>query len=191
MKRKAIVLIIPLLIAFVVPFPTGAGERPEKGCEIGIVSGVGTGHSTAGNYHPILLATRLAWDIRKVLPQLAIWNGNLSFIFEPQVNPAFSPHTDVELGLGLGLRYIYKWSERLAPYLLGTFGPHFITLQDEDQKNGFLFSTAFEAGLCFYLDNSSFFQLGYRFRHLSNGGLWEPNGGLNSHFLTIGYTWLF
>lgn len=50
-------------------------------------------------------------------------------------------------------------------------------------------STSFEfcetLGIGFRLKPS--LDIGYRFRHLSNGGIRQPNGGINAHFLRIGW----
>lgn len=163
-----------------------AGEPSEKSSQMGIIAGFGTGPSSEGTYHPILVALHFSFKIAHPVPY-----GTFSIVLEPQVNPAFSPHREIEGGLAIGFKYAYQLSNHLFPYLMGTFGPHYITFRSEDQENGFLFSSTLEAGLAFKLPRDNQLQIGYRFRHLSNGGLKVPNGGLNTHFFTVGYAFLF
>ncbi len=159
--------------------------------ESGFITGMGTGGTSEGDYNPILLIWHLGSDLKKYLTPLRDHKGTLSFVLEPQVNPAFNPHTDIEFGVGIGLKYAYPVTEKISPYIMGTVGPHFFTLKNEDQATGFVFANTFGAGLYFYLDKKSAINLGYRYRHISNAGIKDPNGGINTQFGVIGYSIFF
>ncbi len=159
--------------------------------EIGLITGIGTGNSSEGHYHPILVTLRLAADVRKYIPTLDVPRGTLFLLCEPQVNPAYAPESNIEFGIGFGLQYNYHLSDRFSPYIMGTVGPHYMTLQDRDQENGFVFASTIGAGLCTHLDKKSVLYIGYRYRHLSNAGTHEPNNGINTHFFTFGYALRF
>ena len=159
--------------------------------ESGIVTGFGTGSTSEGQYQPILLAWHLAADLKKYWKPLEGHQGILSFVLEPQINPSFGPSTDIEFGVGVGIKYMYPVTGRISPYVLGSVGPHFITVQDRDQANGFIFASTVGAGIYYYLDKKSAINLGYRLRHMSNAGLKSPNSGINNHFGTIGYSVFF
>ena len=152
---------------------------------------MGTGGTSEGDYNPILLIWHLGSDLKRYLAPLNEHKGTLSFILEPQVNPAFNPRTDIEFGVGVGLKYAYPVTEKISPYIMGTVGPHFFTLKNEDQATGFVFANTFGAGLYFYLDKKSAINLGYRYRHISNAGIKDPNGGINTQFGVIGYSIFF
>ena len=118
-------------------------------------------------------------------------HGILSLALEPKINPVFNPETDVEIGISFGLKYRYPISERWSVYALGTVGPHLITVQTKDQANGFVFFNTAGAGLSFFLTKKSAVNLEYRFRHVSNAGFKEPNGGIDSHIVAFGYSLFF
>ncbi|MFA7464880.1 MAG: acyloxyacyl hydrolase [Syntrophales bacterium] len=159
--------------------------------ESGFITGMGTGSVTKGDYEPILLIWHLAADLKPHLRFLGNHRGTLSFICEPQINPAFNPDTDVEFGVGFGLKYMYPVTDRISPYVMGSVGPHFITVQDNDQATGFIFADTIGAGVYYHLTTKSAVHAGYRFRHMSNAGLKSPNSGINTHFGTIGYSVFF
>ena len=67
-------------------------------------------------------------------------------------------------------------------------GPTVLTEHDFGTKDlGSLFQFTSHGGI--NVDLASKLRLGYRFQHMSNGGLASPNPGLNTHMLCI--SWLF
>lgn len=159
--------------------------------ESGVVVGVGSGSIAEGYYNPILLIWRVGWDLKKVFPGLEKYRGTFSAYIEPQVNPVFNPETDVELGVGVGVKYRYAVTDRFSWYVMGSVGPHFITVKSQDQANGFIFSDTIGAGCSLMLTEKSSVDLEYRFRHLSNCGFENPNVGINNNFIAIGYSRFF
>jgi hypothetical protein len=86
---------------------------------------------------------------------------------------------------------MYPFTDRLSIYIMGSVGPHYISIVTKDQANGFIFSDVIGTGLYYYLSKDSAINVGYRVRHLSNAGLAEPNGGIDTHFGVIGYSVFF
>ncbi|MCX7981673.1 MAG: acyloxyacyl hydrolase [Syntrophales bacterium] len=180
MKKRRIGILSVLFFLLILGIsPCIASNRGDKSAEIGYVLGIGYTHTSEGNYHPILAAFQLTFNL-KISPS---WH-NFYLLLEPQVNPAVASQGEIESGVGLGFKYVFHGHRILHPYLLGTFGPHYITFRCPEQENGFLFASTLEAGVSIQLDKKSYLQFGYRFRHLSNGGL-------NSHFFTTGYFMAF
>ena len=160
--------------------------------ESGLLIGYGTSNIADGrHYEPILLIWQLSKDLRPYWEPLKKHQGSLSFIFEPQLNLAFNPRSDVEFGIGLGLKYTYPLMDRLHLYILGSTGPHYMALQTDEQASGFIFADTVGVGLSYRLTPGSAISLGYRYRHLSNAGLKSPNSGVNTQFFTIGYSAYF
>lgn len=188
---------------FIVPGGTACAEPPlaDPGTakierfpfitESGGIAGVGTGSLPEGSYRPILLIWHLAADLRNHVSPLKDHRGTLSVICEPQVNPVFDPRTDVEFGVGLGLKYMYPVTDRISPYIMGSVGPHYISVQTEKQASGFIFADTIGAGIYYFLDKKSAVNIGYRFRHVSNADLKSPNGGIDTQIGTIGYSVFF
>ena len=168
----------------------GSAEKPWF-TESGFVTGIGSGAITEGQYRPVLLIWHLAKDLKPYFSSLENHRGTLSAIFEPQVNPVFSPRTDFEAGIGLGFNYRYPVTEKLSPYAMASVGPHYISVQTENQANGFIFADTVGAGFYYFLTQKSAIDFGYRLRHMSNAGMKTPNGGINAQFGTVGYSVFF
>lgn len=158
--------------------------------EAGLTFGFGTSDIKEGKYEPILLIFRLGEDIKQLCPALSSHKGRLTLFLEPQLNPVLNL-SEYEVGIGIGLEYKYPLAEKWSAYVMGSVGPHYISAETEDQARGFVFADSVGAGLYFFAIDNTAFNIGYRYRHLSNGGTKSPNGGINSHFGTIGYFYFF
>ena len=93
--------------------------------------------------------------------------------------------------MGIGLKYMYPVTDRISPYIMGSVGPHYISVQTEKQASGFIFADTIGAGIYYFLDRKSALNIGYRFRHVSNADLKSPNGGIDTQIGTIGYSVFF
>ena len=98
------------------------------------------------------------------------------------------PRSDVEIGLNFGVSYtqplFYKLKLTAA---IGT-GPHFISLNTSRQAHGFLFSDNIELGLAYPVSKMIDVNLKARYRHISNAGFKDPNGGIENLFFVLGIT---
>jgi len=169
----------------------GDREQIHAFSESSFITGIGTGKIPEGNYQPLLLILHLGMDAQKYFPTLRKNRGHLSFILEPQVNLVAMPDENYEFGLGMGMQYRYPLTAKLSGYLLGSTGPHYISVITATQANGFIFANTLGGGLYYFLGNDSALNLGYRWRHLSNADLALPNGGINVNFITLGYSFFF
>jgi len=159
--------------------------------ESAFITGFGSDSIPEGDYQTVLLVWHLGINLDRVFPSLKSHRGKLTFFLEPQFNPVTNPKDDYEFGVGLGFQYQYPIMEKMSLYALGSVGPHYISVVTEDQANGFVFSDMVGAGLYFHLTDKSAINVGYRFRHLSNGDTVKPNTGIDSHFGVIGYSVFF
>ena len=195
-KAFLAVLIVTIVLFF--PAYSTAGTTDINSCnkrlltESGIIIGYGTGNiSGEKHYEPILLIWHLGCDLKRFIPKLEDHQGTLSLYIEPQINPVFNPETDLEFGVGIGLKYLHPLTERISAYIFGSIGPHYITVKTKNQANGFLFSDTIGAGISFFLTEKSSLNLEYRYRHMSNADLEKPNRGIDTHFGMIGYSVYF
>ena len=159
--------------------------------ESSVIVGYGTGDVEEGNYEPVLLIWRLGMNLKQFFPSLEDHSGTLSAYVEPQINPIFDRETDIEFGVGLGLKYMHSLSDSVGAYLVGSVGPHYISVKTSDQANGFIFSDTIGAGLSFFITEKSAITVEYRLRHMSNAGMAKPHGGINTHFGTVGFSVFF
>ncbi len=119
-----------------------------------------------------------------------IW-GRLALYAEYQFTQASSTpniDSDYEFGLNLGLQFRQPITDALGATVAVGSGPHFITVETGKQANGFIFSDNFEAGIQYHIAslNTTIVAKG-RYRHISNAGLAEPNGGIDNFFLVLGF----
>jgi len=159
--------------------------------EMAIITGLGASNIPEGNYQPILLIGHLGIDLKRYFQKLENHRGIFSFFLEPQFNTVVNPTRDFEFGIGIGVQYLYPLTDKLSTYVMGSIGPHYISVVTRREANGFIWSDFIGAGLYYYLTKDSAINAGYRFRHLSNADFAMPNGGINTNFATIGYSVFF
>jgi hypothetical protein len=182
-------ILTPLAASFAAE-PEGL-QGPSLFSEVGCLIGAGSGNLPEGHYQPSLFILHLAVDLQRYFPPLEKHPGRLTAFAEPQFNAAARPKANLECGIGFGLRYTYPLTERLSAYLLGSVGPHYITVVTQKQANGFVWADSLGAGLFVHLTKGSAINIGYRFRHLSNAEMALPNGGINTHMVLVGYSLFF
>ena len=161
--------------------------RIARDTESAFIGGIGIGNLPEGHYQATLLIWHLGLDLKKYFPRLSTYRGSLTVFLEPQFNLARNPDDNFEFGAGIGIQYRYPLSERLSGYILGSTGPHYISLVTQDQASGFIFSDTLGCGLYYFLKENSALTIGYRYRHMSNARTRLPNGGIDMDFLTLGY----
>jgi hypothetical protein len=159
--------------------------------EMGFITGFGSGNIPEGTYQPILLIGHFGVDMKRYFQGLKDHRGTVSVFLEPQFNPVFSPQTDFELGIGVGIQYMYPVMDKLSIYVLGSVGPHYISVVTIQQANGFIFADTVGAGFYYYLTKDSAINVGYRLRHISNANCSSPNFGINTNFGVLGYSVFF
>jgi lipid A 3-O-deacylase len=156
--------------------------------EVGLITGFGYGKVIAGDYFTVPLIVHLGVDMKRWFPSLKDRRDTLTFFLEPQFNLAFGFESDIETGVGIGLKYNYPLNDTVSAYGLISVGPHYISVNTPEQSNGFLFADTIGAGLNIFLSREVALDVGYRFRHMSNAGTVYPNDGINSHIGVIGIT---
>ncbi|MBW2560693.1 MAG: acyloxyacyl hydrolase [Deltaproteobacteria bacterium] len=191
--RDAFILLIVLTILVVADRADAeVGQTWPAVSESGVVIGYGEGNIREGTYRQMLMIWHVGFNLKEFSSGRSDGRKNtLSWYLEPQINPSFSPRTDVEFGVGVGLKYMHHITDRLSAYVMASVGPHWMTLQTDDQANGFIFSDMVGVGLAIFVTDNSSLNLEFRQRHLSNGGLASPNLGINSSFGAVGYSVFF
>lgn len=76
----------------------------------------------------------------------------------------------------------------ITPYIEGGVGIHLMSESElGDRDFDILFTFGSHAGAGFRFGPQDQFELGYRFQHLSNAGLGDPNPGINFHLIKLLY----
>jgi len=94
-----------------------------------------------------------------------------------------------DFGLTPAFRFQQKNPSGWAPYVEGAIGFHLISPTQINTERRF--STAFQfgdhVGFGVRLGEHQQFDLGYRFQHVSNGGIKKPNSGINFNEVRFAY----
>ena len=118
--------------------------------------------------------------------------NDLWVYLEPQfVWVHFSPKdkNEVEFGANLGLEYRLNISAQTAFIAAIGSGPHYISVETKQQAKGYIFSDNFTAGIRHRPGGSGIgLDLKFRYRHISNAGIKNPNKGIDSWFVIFGAT---
>ncbi|CAE6689396.1 acyloxyacyl hydrolase [Paraburkholderia haematera] len=143
------------------------------------------------DHHLEKLDLGLVWD-----PNLTWWkigDWHFSLIGEAHVAWWHTNEGDVhenigEFGVTPIIRFI-KGSGAIRPYIEAGAGIRL--LSSPTISSDYTVSTAFQfasmAGIGVQFGNLQQYQAGYRFQHISNGGIKEPNPGINFHQLYLQY----
>ena len=138
------------------------------------------------SYNPVLILGYYNVPLTKTEHNYAF-----SWYLEPQFNPVLlgKKLRDMEFGMNTGIAFSYRLGDNYHAYAAIGVGPHFITVKTASQSRGFIFSDNFILGLkrnFFMQDKSYDLNIQYRFRHISNANIMQPNKGIDNHFLIFG-----
>lgn len=163
-----------------------SGNTIKRFKTAGGVTGFGNSVNTTTKYQPIFFAGDFSWSFTKK-PKKKVF---LSWYFEPQINPVLTPRPlDIEFGTNLGLRNYIRINRNLLLYQMLGSGPHYISAEVSRQANGFIFSDNLAVGSFIRLnDKDLFLNLQFRIRHMSNAGLQDPNGGIDTWNVLVGFS---
>ncbi|MEL7123164.1 MAG: acyloxyacyl hydrolase [Bacteroidota bacterium] len=131
-----------------------------------------------------------------LLGNYTLWTLKRFTIYgESQLTQASSPfrsQIEFEFGVNFGLRYRFIQAKNwILEGAIGA-GPHYITIETRRQANGFIFSDNFELGTThFFKGINTGLNFKLRYRHISNAGLKNPNGGIDNLFVVMGITSVF
>ncbi len=159
--------------------------------EITMTAGYGEGNTDDGAYQHLQLTVDIGFDLATFFPQLKHHRGVTSLFLAPAINPVISPETGVELGISLGIKHRIPLNKTWHVYFMGSVGPHYISVETEDQADGFIFFDSVGTGVSFFLTDRSAINFEYRFRHGSNASTHEPNRGIDSNIGSVGYSIFF
>lgn len=163
--------------------------------EIGLLSGYAfmseeINHSE--DFQAVLLSLRLGYDIKpwvkKIWPNFP---GELQFDIEPYIDPIVEPDSGVEAGSALLFKYSYPITKRLSPYIEAGSGLIYSSQHTFNQSTQWNFLDQAGGGIAYMLTDRASVSVGYRFRHYSNCGMKEPNGGVNSQVILCGVSYLY
>ena len=172
----------------------GIGDGFKCGTRsVGASAGGGFGMRAWGSEqrHDFVLGNvGLGWIVTDVKGRDAWWRGNLELRGEVFGGEQLEPSRYV-VGLTPELRYHFATGTRFVPFVQGGAGVSATDIKRPDLSTTFQFNLNAAAGVNVFVTDHVALNLEYRLFHLSNAGIKEPNGGVNSHLFMAGASWWF
>jgi hypothetical protein len=119
------------------------------------------------------------------------WGGNVEGLVQFMIGGQDHPEAAAFTGLNGGLRYHVRTGTRFDPFVSGSIGVAATDVGPPDLGGTFQFNQQIGAGARYLLSKRHAVTMAYAYWHVSNGGIREPNDGINAHLLSIGFAWLF
>ena len=136
--------------------------------------------------------TTASWGMTITEPRgKGIFDGALSLGVEAVLFHTRRPAESYNVGAMPYLRHVFGSRSVVRPYVEGGGGGMWGTLAGTpEQPSDVNFLLMAGAGLSWFFSPHAAVSLGYRFYHISNGGLGDPNSGLNYNYPFIGLSYL-
>ena len=194
MKRVALSNAILIFLLFTVR--PGFAEKPqEKSLEaIEVLSGFSSGElRKKDDYQLIPLIIALDFNLKPLTKRFYFDPAQLiQFQIESFISAAFSPNKNIEAGTAFALKLgLSPQHWKLQPYVKAGAGFVYITQQTLEQGTQFNFIEYGGAGIHYFVFKNTALTFEYRFRHLSNADIEEPNAGINSYLILGGICYSF
>ena len=139
----------------------------------------------AGEYQYTLF-TKGSWGVHgMVQPHIVFTRFNVND-GEPLDQNGF------EFGANLGLVMERHFTGRRGAFYAGvSSGPHFLQKETHRQTSGPIFSSALFFGYAHQITRHMVIDIRPGYRHISNAGIYIPNGGINNSTMTMGLFYHF
>ncbi len=135
---------------------------------------------------------RFGFDLKPFVEKFGIHlKGMLEILYEPFINTIIGPRDNVELGCAFLFRYSYPLTRKFYPYVEVGSGLYYMTLSAEEQSTQFNFIDQGGGGFSYFLRDDLALNVGYRFRHVSNCSIKQPNNGINANVYLAGMSYYF
>jgi len=117
--------------------------------------------------------------------------GSFEIGLEPLYQRYFDPVDAFFAGLGATFRYHFLSLGRLVPYAELAAAAGGTDLKVKEIRSDFAFMLWGGAGVSYFLTDRTAVYGGYRYQHVSNGGIERPNRGFESHTGVAGVSLFF
>ncbi|MFM8409474.1 MAG: acyloxyacyl hydrolase [Alphaproteobacteria bacterium] len=118
------------------------------------------------------------------------WHLDFQYVLEAWAGGTHSPYTSAfEIGVNpISLRLAWDRGQQFVPYLQGGLGVMYTSLQGVRTGGPFEFDELFGIGIEAFVTKRFALTVEYRYRHMSNAGIYEDNRGLDTQFVLFGIT---
>jgi hypothetical protein len=166
--------------------------KGARSLEVKVSRAFGTTAMGSNAAHDLWLAQVQAGLMLADVMEPKYWfGGNLEGLAQITAGGQDRPHAAYFTSLNAGLRYHFRTGTAVVPFLTGSFGIGITDIDDPDATGKFQFNEQGGVGLRYFLNREQAITVEYGLWHISNGGMREPNDGVNAHVFTVGFGWLF
>ena len=146
-----------------------------------------------GDYNSVPFFLDSNFDIRRYFYRKGIHPpGAVDLVWEQEAAYVFTPDNDTEVANNFLIKYGFlPVSSRWQPYFVGGAGTVFLTEHIHGQATQFNFNEYAGLGVQYFIKPQIALSVEYRFRHLSNADIKEPNDGVDSNFFLLGISFKF
>lgn len=173
----------------------GIGKGFAQGArsfELQIFRAIGMTDTGSNHEHDLTVAQgRFGFILAEVMEPSYWFGGNLEGTVAFFTGMQDEPEGAYIFGANPGLRYHFRTRTSIIPYLGGSFGVAITDIGTPDATGKLQFNQQACAGARFFIDPSHAVSIEYAYWHISNGGIREPNDGVNAHIVSVGFAWLF
>ncbi len=160
------------------------------GFGVGLPIGAARGSDLEDVRYSALLA-RWSVGVSDCVGQNAWYHGALNLGVEGILLFNHEPRSGFASGLTPLLHYEFLQRGRVIPYVEAGVGVVFVDFDLDKQADGLNFASQAGLGVRYVLSERSELILGWRFNHISNAGLRDPNTGLDSSLFLLGVNYHF
>ena len=171
----------------------GSGFR-EDTSQTGFALGAGFSIKGVGGTrsHDLAVASaNLGWIFSDIMGKNKWYRGNWELAGELFAGAQYSPHERSVGGCTGLIRYNFATGSRWMPFIEGGAGLSGTDIGRPDLATTFEFNNQGGAGVHYFFCDNKALTLEYRFVHLSNAGIEQPNHGVNTQLFLAGMNWFF
>jgi hypothetical protein len=172
-----------------------AGDGFNRGAQhLGVAAEIGLGIEALGSSqaHDLALGSlEYGYILTDPLCEDHWLKGNLELLGEVFGGEQYRPDNAFVLGLTPHLRYNFTPGHRWVPFLDIGAGATATDIRNGDLSTKFQFNLQAGVGAHYFLRDHLALTAHFRFLHLSNAGIAEPNLGVNTVNFLIGASWFF
>ena len=186
--HRSLRAVFVFLVAGIIAFTASPSAAEDRNGLQELSVNTGYGFSQRDNIQFVPLYLRFAWNFPDVIDEpLHDHNINFRWYLEPWIAGVKNHQNAVEVGLTpIGLKLEYDQGQQVVPFGIAGIGAMYTGLQGAELSGPFEFASFGGGGIKLFLTEQLALSFQYRFRHISNAGIKEPNRGLNSQFVLIG-----
>ena len=168
-------------------------QKNDTSVEVLVSRAFGTTAIGGSNYsHDLWLAQIQGGLMMADVMEPDFWfGGNLEMIGKLMLGGQDNPEGAYFCGINGGLRYHFRTGTALAPFVGCSVGVAITDVGTPDSTGKFQFNQQLGVGTRYLLSRHHAITLAYDFWHISNAGIIEPNDGVNTHVVSLGFAWLF